>query len=276
MLKRLFQRTPAAPPTGPSVDGRIPAVPRGVIIYAVGDIHGRLDLLLTMEALIEADRREHGRFQDAIVVHLGDMVDRGFDSRRVLDHFCLHRNEGPPRVLLLGNHDLWLREFVTAENTDLDLATSWMRFGGDATLVSYGVKADPRQPEPERLHMARVELRRRFPAEHAALLDELDLAFGLGDYFFCHAGIRPEVPLEQQTEADLLWIREPFLSWTGDCGKIVVHGHTVEEAPVLRPNRIGIDTGACWTGRLTCLALQGTERRFVQTGRELTSAVAPR
>ena len=274
MLKRLFQRSQPAPPAGPSLDGRPPAVPRGVIVYAVGDIHGRLDLLLAMEELIEADRREHGRYQDAVVVHLGDMVDRGFDSRRVLDHLGGQHHSGPPRVLLLGNHDLWLRAFVAAQATDLDLATSWMRYGGDATLVSYGVKADPRMPEPERMDAARLELRRRFPAEHAALLDGLDLAFGFGDYFFCHAGIRPEVPLELQNEADLLWIREPFLSWTGECGKIVVHGHTVEEAPVTRSNRIGIDTGACWTGRLTCLVLQGTQRRFVQTGRELPSPAA--
>jgi serine/threonine protein phosphatase 1 len=274
MLKRLFQRPAAAPQAAPIVDGRPPAVPRGVIVYAVGDIHGRLDLLHAMEALIEADRREHARHQDAIVVHLGDMVDRGFDSRRVLDHLITQRRHGPPHVLLLGNHDLWLREFVAADATDLELATSWMRYGGDATLVSYGVKADPRLPEPERLETARLELRRRFPAEHGELLGGLDLAFGFGDYFFCHAGIRPEVPLERQSEADLLWIREPFLSWTGDCGKIVVHGHTVEELPVTRSNRIGIDTGACWTGRLTCLVLQGTERRFVQTGREMASPAA--
>lgn len=250
--------------------------PRGVSVYAVGDIHGRLDLLVAMEALIEADRREHGRYQDALIVHLGDMVDRGFDSRRVLDHFVAHERDGPPRVLLLGNHDLWLREFVAADVTDLEQATSWMRFGGDATLLSYGVKVDPRMPEHERLDTARLELRAKFPPAHDSLLADLELAFGFGDYFFCHAGIRPDVPLEQQCEADLLWIREPFLSWTGDCGKIVVHGHTVQETPITRSNRIGIDTGACWTGRLTCLVLQGAERRFVQTGRELAVAPAPR
>ena len=268
MLKRLFQRPQAPAPAAPSLGGRPPAVPRGVIVYAVGDVHGRLDLLRAVESLIEEDRREHGRHLDALVVHLGDMVDRGFESRQVLDHLLSHRHQGPPQVLLLGNHDLWLREFVSADLPDGELASTWLRYGGDATLVSYGVTADPRLPEPERLEMARAELRRRFPPEHAALLHGLDLAFGFGDYFFCHAGIRPDVPLEQQSEADLLWIREPFLSWTGDCGKIVVHGHTVEEAPVTRSNRIGIDTGACWTGRLTCLVLQGSERRFVQTGRE--------
>jgi serine/threonine protein phosphatase 1 len=174
---------------------------------------------------------------------------------------------GPSQVLLLGNHDLWLREFAAGGDTYGDQAASWIRFGGDATLLSYGVKLDLRQREPERYDEARILLQRRFPAEHAAFLDRLELAFGMGDYFFCHAGIRPDVPLERQIEGDLLWIREPFLSWDGDCGKIIVHGHTVDEAPVIRGNRIGIDTGACWTGRLTCLVLEGTSFRFLSTGR---------
>ncbi len=267
MLKRLFQRSRTAPPVEPRVAGGPPAVPRGVRVYAVGDVHGRLDLLVAMEALIEADRREHGRFQDVLIVHLGDLVDRGFESRKVLDHLLATGGDGPARVMLLGNHDLWLREFAAAEVTDPEQTASWMRFGGDATLLSYGVKLDLRKPEPERFDAARRELQDRFPPAHAALLGSLDLAFGFGDYFFCHAGIRPDIPLERQSEADLLWIREPFLSWAGECGKIVVHGHTVEEAPVTRVNRIGIDTGACWTGKLTCLVLAGTERRFLQTGR---------
>ena len=267
MLKRLFQRSRNVPPLEPSVGGGPPAVPRGVRVYAVGDVHGRLDLLLAMEQLIDADRREHGPHQDAIIVHLGDLVDRGFDSRRVLEHLIDTEGTGPTRVMLLGNHDLWLREFAAAEVSDPEQTASWMRFGGDATLLSYGVKLDLRRPEPERFDAARRLLQDRIPATHRALLGKLDLAFGFGDYFFCHAGIRPDLPLARQREADLLWIREPFLSWSGDCGKIVVHGHTVEETPVTRVNRIGIDTGACWTGRLTCVVLSGTERRFLQTGR---------
>lgn len=266
MLKRLFQRGRTVEPGEPSVDGRPPRLPRGLRAYVVGDVHGRLDLLQAMERLIAADLQESGRRPDVLVVHLGDYVDRGFDSRRVLDHLLEPQVDGWTRVHLLGNHDLWLREFA-AGNADDVMAASWMRFGGDATLLSYGVRLDPQLPEPERHAEAQRRLAERFPPEHAAFLAGLDPAFGLGDYFFCHAGIRPEVPLERQTEADLLWIREPFLSWNGECGKIVVHGHTVEEAPVVRTNRIGIDTGACWTGRLTCLVLEGTERRFLQTGR---------
>ena len=192
MLKRLFQRSRTAPPVEPRVAGGPPAVPRGVRVYAVGDVHGRLDLLVGMEALIEADRREHGRFQDVLIVHLGDLVDRGFESRKVLDHLLATGGDGPARVLLLGNHDLWLREFTAAEVTDPEQTASWMRFGGDATLLSYGVKLDLRKPEPDRFDAARRELQDRFPPAHAALLGSLDLAFGFGDYFFCHAGIRPD------------------------------------------------------------------------------------
>lgn len=283
MLKRLFQRGRAAAAEGgePAVDGRPPALPRGLRAYVVGDLHGRIDLLLAMERLIEADLAEAGRRPDGIVVHLGDFVDRGLDSRKVLDHLRAARGDGLARVHLLGNHDLWLRDCAGGRGgsgahggrgargapADLEAASSWVRFGGDATLLSYGIRLDLAKPEPERLAEACALLRARFPPEHAAFLAGLDSAFGLGDYFFCHAGVRPEVPLERQSDADLLWIREPFLSWNGGCGKIVVHGHTVGEAPVVRPNRIGIDTGAVWTGRLTCLVLEGTGRRFLQTGR---------
>lgn len=267
MLKRIFQRARAEIPSEPTVEGRPPAVPRGTRVYVVGDIHGRYDLLQTMEGLIQADLQASGRHLDCFLVYLGDFVDRGFDSRRVIDHLLAVHDDPLMRVPLLGNHDAWLRAFAASGEDETAALASWMRFGGDATLLSYGVRLDLKKPEPDRLVEARLELQRRFPAEHAAFLYGLELAFGFGDYFFCHAGIRPELPLERQTEADLLWIREPFLSWSGDCGKIVVHGHTVEEVPTVRCNRIGIDTGACWTGRLTCLVLEGTERRFLQTGR---------
>ncbi len=270
MLKRLFRRSKPDQAVEPNVRGHAPALPRGVRAYAIGDIHGRLDLLLAMEEMIRSDLRDSGRGLDSVVIHLGDFVDRGFESRKVIEHLRQGPAVGSNQVLLLGNHDLWLREFAGGDDSYDEQTASWIRFGGDATLLSYGVKLDLRRPEAERFAEARGQLQRRFPAEHAAFLRSLELAFGLGDYFFCHAGIRPDVPLEHQTEGDLLWIREPFLSWEGDCGKIIVHGHTVEEAPVIRTNRIGIDTGACWTGRLTCLVLEGTQRRFMTTGRPPT------
>ena len=262
MLKRLFARGRArSQEDGPTIAGGLPRLPEGIRIYAVGDVHGRLDLLRLIEAQIVADVETGPPGRDAVIVHLGDYVDRGFESRKLIDHLLTSPVPGLATVYLLGNHDLWLREFAKGA----DVGASWVRFGGDATLLSYGVKLDLQLPEAERFAIARAHLRERLPDEHMAFLSDLELGFGLGDYFFCHAGIRPGVPLDQQTEADLVWIREPFLSWGGDFGKVVVHGHTVEEQPVIRANRIGIDTGACWTNNLTFLVLERDERRFLST-----------
>ncbi len=263
MLRRLFRPRPAEPPTRPSLCGRAPTLPAGTRVYAIGDVHGRLDLLLQLEELILEDFAAARRPLQGILVLVGDYVDRGLESRRVLDHLIERPLPGLARVLLLGNHDLWLRDVLDGHALD----PAWLQFGGDATLASYGVGLDLALPEADRLLAARTLLLERVPAAHRRLLAELEPAFEIGDYFFCHAGVRPGVPLARQSEADLLWIREPFLSFSGEFEKIVVHGHTPGEEPVIRHNRIGIDTGACWTGRLTCLVLEGTEQRFLATGR---------
>jgi len=231
-------------------------------VYAIGDIHGRRDLLERLETAVAEDLSRAHRLLRPIVVYLGDYVDRGSGSRQVLDH--LVRNEileGMPRVLLRGNHDLWFREFLRGA----PVGESWLQFGGEATLASYGVALDAKLAPGQRLARAAEQLADRVPAAHRRLLDRLEAAFGLGDYFFCHAGIRPGVPLARQSEEDLFWIREPFLSWSGDAEKIVVHGHTIGQQPQIRRNRIGIDTGAYSTGVLTCLVLEGTEIRFLAT-----------
>lgn len=263
LLRRLFQRRLPDPPERPLLAGRPPAVPAGTRLYAVGDVHGRLDLLEQIEEAILEDFAAAGRPLQPVLVLVGDYVDRGFESRAVLDHLIERPLPGFARVLLLGNHDLWLRAFLDGQAID----PAWLDYGGDATLASYGVGLDRSLPEAERLAAARTALLERFPPAHRRLLDELEPAFEFGDYFLCHAGVRPGVPLEAQSDTDLLWIREPFLSFPGEFGKIVVHGHTPSEEPVVRRNRIGIDTGACWTGRLTCLVLEGTEQRFLSTGR---------
>ncbi|MEZ5824886.1 MAG: metallophosphoesterase [Geminicoccaceae bacterium] len=230
-------------------------------VYAIGDVHGRLDLLQQIEKRIERDAADGPADLRKIVVYLGDYVDRGFDSAAVLEHLCGPPLDGFDRVMLLGNHDAWLRDFIDGQ----PVGPSWMRFGGDATLLSYGVKIDFNLPEEQRIAQARQRLSERCPNHHLRFLKTLELAYGIGDYFFCHAGIRPDVPLEQQGEQDLIWIREPFLSSRAEYGKIVVHGHTVEDRPALRSNRIGIDTGACFTGNLTCLVLEGSSYRFLST-----------
>lgn len=261
LLKRLFQRPRQASDETPLVGGRPPRLPEGVRVYAIGDIHGRIDLLRDLEARILADRAAQPTRCNDLLVYLGDYVDRGLDSNRVLDHLAADPPDGFGRVLLLGNHDLWLRLFLAGE----PVGDSWLRYGGDATLLSYGVPLAFDQPEQARLAVAREALAAKVPAAHRRMLDSLELMLPLGDYLFCHAGIRPGVPLDRQEEHDVIWIREPFLSWDGDCGKVIVHGHTIEDQPVIRRNRIGIDTGACFNGNLTCLVLEGATRRFLST-----------
>ena len=243
------------------IDGRPPRVPEGVRVYAVGDVHGRIDLVHQLEQRIVADAAAQASACRNVLIYLGDFVDRGFDSKRVIEHLTLEPPDGFDRYLLLGNHDLWLRAFLEGEA----VGESWLRFGGDATLLSYGVSLAHDQPEETRLTTAQAMLDAKMPASHRALLASLELMLPMGDYLFCHAGIRPGVPLDKQLEQDLLWIREPFLSWSGECGKIIVHGHTVEDVPVVRRNRIGIDTGACYNGTLTSLVLEGESRRFIAT-----------
>jgi serine/threonine protein phosphatase 1 len=260
MLKRLFQRGRGIEEP-PLVGGKPPRLPEGVRVYAVGDIHGRVDLLHRLEALIHEDAGDGGRGQQNLLVFVGDYVDRGFHSREVLEHLACPPADGLIRVHLLGNHDAWLRDYLGGEQ----VSPAWIRFGGDATLASYGVAVDPTEPEERVLEAAHAALRERVPAAHRAFLARLEHAFSLGDYFFCHAGIRPNTPLAAQTVEDLIWIRDPFLDWRGDAGKIVVHGHTIEDQPAIRRNRIGIDTGAYSTGNLTCLVLEGRTQRFLST-----------
>ncbi len=262
LLSRLLARSSATTAERPLLEGRPPRLPDGVRVYAIGDIHGRHDLLERIELAVVEDLSRSSRLVRPVLVYLGDYVDRGIAGRQVLEH--LARNEileGIPRVLLRGNHDLWFREFLRGE----PIGESWLQYGGEATLLSYGVPLDPKLSLGQRLGRAAEILAERVPATHLALLDGLEVAFALGDYFFCHAGIRPGIPLARQSENDLLWIREPFLSWSGDHEKIVVHGHTIAEQPQLRRNRIGIDTGAYSTGVLTCLVLEGTDIRFLRT-----------
>ena len=257
----MFKRARPSVDESPNIGSRLPRLPRGVRVYAIGDIHGRIDLLRELEEMIVQDTSRDRKRVDYFLVYLGDFVDRGPNSFDVIEHLLLPAVSGFNRVLLRGNHDMWFRDFMDGET----MGDSWLQFGGGATLDSYGVPFDYDRPDQQRFETARAALNELVPMSHKLFLDGLDLAFGLGDYFFCHAGVRPGIPLASQQESDLIWIREPFLSWQGNFGKIVVHGHTVEERPVLRSNRIGVDTGACFSGNLTCLILENDSMRFLAT-----------
>ena len=233
-----------------------PRVPEGTRIYAIGDIHGRLDLLDEILVRIDADKAQHPT-SNATRVFLGDYIDRGPDSKRVLDRLiscCVAQ----PTVCLMGNHEAYLHEFLK----NPDILSVWRRYGGLDTLLSYGLAPTMKTEAKEHRKLA-SDLNRLLPFSHRDFLSRLKQYFICGDYFFVHAGVRPGICLTEQSEDDLLWIREDFLQYEDDFGKVVVHGHTPVLEPDVRPNRINIDTGAYATGRLTCLVLESDEVRFI-------------
>ena len=234
-------------------------VPDGTRVYCVGDIHGRDDLLRDMAERVEKDM-EARSFEHAVTVFLGDYVDRGPGSMHVVER--LSRSEWPtPIIALAGNHEDLLMAFLEDEGA----LEAWRRLGGLETLHSYGVNVGPAMVGRDFASGSRG-IRGTFPESHRHFLETLKVSEVVGDYFFCHAGVRPGVPLDRQDRNDLLTIRDPFLSSEAEHGKLVVHGHTPSLAPEIRPNRIAIDTAAYATGRLTCLVLEKEERRFLEAG----------
>ena len=242
---RLFAKRADAP-------HRQAAIPAGMRIYAVGDVHGRLDLLLDIQRRIAEDSRGGGSVTR--IIYLGDYIDRGPSSREVVDTLMKGGPAGMAVTHLQGNHEAMLLRFLE----DSSGGPEWIAYGGLATLLSYGVSA-------KSMHIPSIQrdLSDKLPATHKKFFEDLPRQFVIGDYFFCHAGVRPGIPLDQQTSADLVWIREEFLESDQFHGKIVVHGHSYRTEPEVRANRIGIDTGAYATGRLTCLVLEGATRRFL-------------
>jgi len=235
-------------------------VPDGYRLYAIGDIHGRYDLLRLLLTKIDADAENfEGR---AVLVFLGDYVDRGPQSKDVLDFLIdLKDMSSLELVFLLGNHEQTMLDFLA----NAPASEHWLRYGGLETLASYGVHISSEDLNESSLSRVRSTLRDNLDASHLDFLRRLRLSYEQGDYYFAHAGIRPGIDLSAQILDDLLWIREPFLSSTQDFGRIIVHGHSISEEPVVRRNRIGIDTGAFASGRLTALVLEGEERRFLAT-----------
>jgi serine/threonine protein phosphatase 1 len=236
--------------------GPAPRVPDGVSIYAIGDVHGRSDLLDEVFSRIDADLATNPS-RRAIQVFLGDYIDRGPDSFGVLDQL-ISRGQTHDVVCLKGNHELFLLEFLR----DPSMLKHWRQYGGLETLMSYGVAPQFNASEAE-LELLADRLFQAMPVRQRDFLSGLTTSFSCGDYFFVHAGVRPRVPLDQQREQDLLWIRDEFLQSEQDFGKIIVHGHTPVDEPEVRANRINIDTGAYATGKLTCLILERDKRWFI-------------
>ena len=235
------------------------SLPADTRVYAVGDIHGRLDLLDTLHDLIVQDSASAPSAR--LIVYVGDYIDRGPDSKGVIDRLLAPTLDGFQTRHLRGNHDQSLLDFLD----DPTHYRQWKDYGARDTLRSYGV-APPRFDNEEALGVARDELAEALPSSHREFLEGLKLSLEIGDYFFVHAGVRPGLPLAKQSPDDLMWIREDFLTSKSDFGKVVVHGHTPTHEPQRRPNRIGIDTGAYATGRLTCAVLEGAQCSFLHTG----------
>jgi serine/threonine protein phosphatase 1 len=237
-----------------------PAGARGFRAYAVGDIHGRVDLLEHLLAKIHADLQRRPA-RKALLVFVGDLIDRGPSSAQVIERLRCYRRDGVQPVFLLGNHE---EVFLRIINGDSSVVESWLQFGGLECLQSYGVtRARLRDRSAEEV----VEIvRGAVPPEHVQFLETFVDSCRFGDYLFVHAGIRPGIEVDQQTQSDLRWIREPFLFDESDHGFVVVHGHTISDEVDERPNRIGIDTGAYRSGVLTALAIEGTERWLLDTG----------
>lgn len=236
-----------------------PKAPPGWRAYAIGDVHGRADLLDQLLDLIRDDHRSRGDAK-GLLLQVGDLIDRGPDSRGVIERF---RSLDLPHfraVCLAGNHEEVLLRLLEGDSGQI---RGWLRFGGAETLQSYGL--DPAEIAIMAPEQAQRQIAAAIPREHQAFLRNLADSFRFGDYLFVHAGIRPGLPVEEQQLGDLRWIREPFLSDRRDHGVTVVHGHTISERVERVGHRIGIDTGAYATGRLTALAIEGDRRWRIDT-----------
>jgi serine/threonine protein phosphatase 1 len=226
----------------------------------VGDVHGRLDLLTELRQAIHEDAWRVQAPRN-VVVYLGDYIDRGPDSRGVIELLASDPLPGFESVHLMGNHEHTMLGFLANPM----LGAQWLSFGGDATLESYGVAPPETADDRSGLIRAQAALQIALPAAHRRFLAGLKYAHAEGGIMLVHAGIRPGLPLDRQRPEDLLWIREPFLHSAADHGKLIVHGHTITERPIVNPNRIGIDTGAVRSGRLTALVTRAGEHGFLQT-----------
>lgn len=241
------------------VDARRDTLPEGRRAYAVGDVHGRLDLLDELLAGIDADDARRGPADTAIIL-LGDLVDRGPDSAGVVERLRLLAETDKRLRFLAGNHE---EVFLGALRGEAGALKLFCRIGGRETVVSYGV-AGSAYDAMDYGELA-AALDRIVPKAHRRFLEGFEDAVELGDYLFVHAGVRPDRALDDQRTADLRWIRDTFLHHRGRLAKRVVHGHTIAPEVEFRPHRIGIDTGAYATGRLTALGLEGAEQWLLRT-----------
>ena len=235
-------------------------------IYAIGDIHGREDLLNLLLARIQRDIDERPCVE-TIIIFLGDYIDRGPSSRGVIERLLSGQLPGEKHFFLRGNHEKMLLEFLVSPTQ----SASWLEFGGNETAFSYGAFA-ARKSEPDELVKFAETLNHLMPGRHKAFLGSLLDFIEFDGYYFVHAGVRPGIALARQKASDLLWIRDIFINHDGMFEKVIVHGHTPREQPENLPNRINIDTGAYATHKLTAVVLEGEKRTFLNGASEANYA----
>lgn len=252
----LFSRFRKAP-----VEDISPLIPAGQRVYCIGDIHGRADLLQQLHAQIQTDGADYSGHKT--IVYLGDYIDRGEQSRQVIELILTQPLPGYTPVYLRGNHEQAMLDFML----DPQAAASWLSFGGREALNSYGIPL-AYIPTARDIPKLGKQLADAIPEAHLAFLQFSLGSWQCGTYYFVHAGVRPGVALENQQIEDQMWIRDEFLSSQKNHGAIIIHGHSINPEPQIHANRIGIDTGAYSSGVLTCLVLEGESQRFLQTGRK--------
>ncbi len=254
LLSRLFRKP--APAAAPSAAGRL--------VYAVGDVHGHNPTLHALLDIIRTDLAAQPHDRKPLLIFLGDYVDRGPDSAGVIQTVLDLMAEGTFEVRALkGNHEEALLDFLS----DPAFGATWSDYGGNTTLASYGVQPPVSRTDVEAWIAARDAFARALPQDHLALLNRLELMVELGDFAFVHAGVRPGVSLANQTERDLLWIRQEFLQATGRFEKLIVHGHTPMEEPQISSIRMGLDTGVYATGILTAARIDDRGYKILQARR---------
>lgn len=256
MSAALATAEPSSPPRSGDVEGQL--------VYAIGDVHGCYGLFRELLARIAADAAASARGRRPIIIQLGDLIDRGPQSAQAVEAAAWLQRRGDIEFQqLMGNHERAMLDFLEQPGPH-----DWLMFGGDATLRSYGVEPPEPDAAPARFVEARDAMLERMPASHLHCLEHAESMLVLGDYAFVHAGVRPGTPLAEQGDDALLWIGGEFTSSDARFEKIIVHGHTIEEETRIRPNRIGIDTGAYRSGVLTALRIEDGDVRLIQTGEE--------
>jgi serine/threonine protein phosphatase 1 len=236
-----------------------PKLPDNLRLYCIGDIHGRDDLLLKIHSQIISDQLDYeGQVK---IIYVGDYVDRGMHSKQVINFLTNKYRFSEQSIFLRGNHEQVLLDFLE----DDAVGPAWLAYGGQATLASYGVlvtKILTKRQDYIEIQQAFKDL---LPESHLQFFKKTVFSYREGSYFFVHAGVNPKHSITRQKNDDLMWIRDAFISSSKNYEKIVVHGHTISDQPDFRINRIGIDTGAFVSGVLTCLVLEGSEQRVLQT-----------